>query len=163
MYIYFHCTCIFFSGILALMFCSVNSKRAHSSNNNSCINFTNVHLCNYCTKIFVIIVNTCVCRRSVDNKALILSYPIHRPPPPPPTPSPRLITKLQSYSASCIQHLVFVILQNTPAINKTRPMAYCHCPIVQSIGQLHDDVILLQLPESLSLLSLILSRIDKFK
>ena len=72
--------------------------------------------------------------------------------PPPPTPPPRLITKLQSYSASCIQHLVFVILQNTPAINKTRPMAYCHCPIVQSIGQLHDDVILLQLPESLSLL-----------
>ena len=43
---------------------------------NSCINFTNVHLCNYCTKIFVIGVNTCVCRRSVDNKALILSYPI---------------------------------------------------------------------------------------
>ena len=26
---------------------------------NSCINFTNVHVCNYCTKIFVIIVNTC--------------------------------------------------------------------------------------------------------
>ena len=43
---------------------------------NSFINFTNVHLCNYCTKIFVIVVNTCVCRRSVDNKALILSYPI---------------------------------------------------------------------------------------
>ena len=43
---------------------------------NSCINFTNVHLCNYCTKIFVIFVNACVCRRSVDNKALILSYPI---------------------------------------------------------------------------------------
>ena len=42
---------------------------------NSFINFTNVHLCNYCTKIFVIVVNTCVCRRSVDNKALILSYP----------------------------------------------------------------------------------------
>ena len=42
---------------------------------NSCINFTNVHLCNYCTKIFVIVVNTCVCRRSVDNKALILSFP----------------------------------------------------------------------------------------
>ena len=41
---------------------------------NSCINFTNVHLCNYCTKIFVIVVNTSVCRRSVDNKALILSY-----------------------------------------------------------------------------------------
>ena len=40
-----------------------------------CINFTNVHLCNYGTKIFVIVVNTCVCRRSVDNKALILSYP----------------------------------------------------------------------------------------
>ena len=39
---------------------------------NSCINFTNVPLCNYCTKIFVIVVNTCVCRRSVDNKALIL-------------------------------------------------------------------------------------------
>ena len=43
---------------------------------NSCINFTNVHLCNYCTKIFVIVVNTRVCRRSVDNKAAILSYPI---------------------------------------------------------------------------------------
>ena len=40
---------------------------------NSCINFTNVHLCNYCTKIFVIVVNTCVCRCSVDNKALILT------------------------------------------------------------------------------------------
>ena len=40
----------------------------------SCKNFTNVHLCNYCTKMFVIVVNTCVCRRSVDNKALILSY-----------------------------------------------------------------------------------------
>ena len=43
---------------------------------NSCINFTNVLLCNYCTKIFVIVANTCVCRRSVDNKALTLSYPI---------------------------------------------------------------------------------------
>ena len=43
---------------------------------NSFINCTNVHLCNYCTKIFVIVVNTCVCRRSVDNRALILSYPI---------------------------------------------------------------------------------------
>ena len=43
---------------------------------NSCINFTNVLLCNYCTKIFIIVVNTCVCGRSVDNKALILSYPI---------------------------------------------------------------------------------------
>ena len=43
---------------------------------NSCINFTNVHLCNYCTEIFVIVVNTRVCRRSVDNKALMLSYPI---------------------------------------------------------------------------------------
>ena len=40
---------------------------------NSCINFTNVHLCNYYgTKIVIIVVNTCVCRRSVDNKALIL-------------------------------------------------------------------------------------------
>ena len=56
---------------------------------NSCINFTNVHLCNYCTKIFVIVVNTCVCRCSVDNKALILSYPILSYPNrlfPPPTP-----------------------------------------------------------------------------
>ena len=42
---------------------------------NSCINSTNVHLCNYCTKIFVIVVNTCVCRPSVDNKAVIPSYP----------------------------------------------------------------------------------------
>ena len=44
----------------------------------SCINSTNVHLCDYCTRIFVIVVNTCVCRRSVDNKAAILSYPIIR-------------------------------------------------------------------------------------
>ena len=43
---------------------------------NSCINSTNVHHCNYCTKIFVIVVSTCVCRRSGDYKALILSYPI---------------------------------------------------------------------------------------
>ena len=42
----------------------------------NCINSTNVHLCNYCTKIFVKVVNTCVCRCSVDNKAVILSYPI---------------------------------------------------------------------------------------
>ena len=27
-------------------------------------------------KFFVIVVNTCVCRRFVDNKVLILSYPI---------------------------------------------------------------------------------------
>ena len=38
---------------------------------NSRINFANIHLCNYCTKIFVILINTCVYRRSVDNKALI--------------------------------------------------------------------------------------------
>ena len=43
----------------------------------SCIISTNLHLCNYCTKIFVIVVNTCVCRRSVDTKAVILSYPVH--------------------------------------------------------------------------------------
>ena len=42
----------------------------------NCINSTNVHLSNYCTKIFVIVVNTCLCRRSFDNKAAILSYPI---------------------------------------------------------------------------------------
>ena len=41
----------------------------------NCINSTNVHLSNYCTKIFVIVVKTCVCRRSVENKAAILSYP----------------------------------------------------------------------------------------
>ena len=40
---------------------------------NSHINFANIHFCNYCTKIFVIVVNTCVYRRSVDNKVLILS------------------------------------------------------------------------------------------
>ena len=38
---------------------------------NSHINFANIHFCNYCTKIFVIVVNTCVYRRSVDNKVLI--------------------------------------------------------------------------------------------
>ena len=31
---------------------------------NSCINFTNVHLCNYCTKIFVIVVKTCAAHQS---------------------------------------------------------------------------------------------------
>ena len=41
---------------------------------NSLINSTNVHNCNNCTKISVIVVNTYVCRRSVDNKAVILSY-----------------------------------------------------------------------------------------
>ena len=41
----------------------------------NCINSTNVHLSNYCTKIFVIVVKTCVCRRSVENKAAFLSYP----------------------------------------------------------------------------------------
>ena len=39
---------------------------------NSRINFANIHFCNnYCTKIFVNVVNTCVYRHSVDNKALI--------------------------------------------------------------------------------------------
>ena len=38
---------------------------------NSHINFANIHFCNYCTKIFVIVVNTCTYRRSVDNKVLI--------------------------------------------------------------------------------------------
>ena len=39
---------------------------------NSRKNFANIHLCNYWTKIFVIVVNTCVYRRSaVDNRALI--------------------------------------------------------------------------------------------
>ena len=38
---------------------------------NSRINFANIHLCNHCMKIFVIVVNTCVYRRSVDNKAFI--------------------------------------------------------------------------------------------
>ena len=42
---------------------------------NSCINSTNVQHRNYSTKIFVFVINTCVCRRFVDNKALILSYP----------------------------------------------------------------------------------------
>ena len=42
----------------------------------SCINPTNEHPCNYYTKLFVIVENTCVCRRSVDNKAAILFYPI---------------------------------------------------------------------------------------
>ena len=45
---------------------------------NSRINFENIHLCNYCTKIFVIIVNTCVYRRSVDNKALSIYLSIYQ-------------------------------------------------------------------------------------
>ena len=55
---------------------SAKEKDALNVTLSSCINSTNVHLCNYCTKIFVIVVNTCLCRRSVDNKAVILSYPI---------------------------------------------------------------------------------------
>ena len=58
------------------MIASAKEKDALNITLSSCINSTNVHLCNYCTKIFVIVVNTCVCRRSVDNKAAILSYPI---------------------------------------------------------------------------------------
>ena len=49
---------------------------------NSRINFAkNMHLCNYCTKIFVIVVNTCVYRRSVDNKALIYLSILSAPAP----------------------------------------------------------------------------------
>ena len=62
---------------------------------NSCINFTNVHLCNYCTKIFII-VNACVCRRSVDNKALILSYPILSAQPRGGTPVPVHLSIIQT-------------------------------------------------------------------
>ena len=58
------------------MIASAKEKDALNITLSSCINSTNVHLCNYCTKIFVIVVNTCVCRRSVDNKVAILSYPI---------------------------------------------------------------------------------------
>ena len=52
---------------------SAKEKDALNITMSSCINSTNVHLCNYCTKIFVIVVNTCLCRRSFDNKAAILS------------------------------------------------------------------------------------------
>ena len=55
---------------------SAKEKGALNVTLSSCVNSTNVHLCNYCTKIFVIVVNPCVCGRSVDNKAAILSYPI---------------------------------------------------------------------------------------
>ena len=54
---------------------SAKEKDALNITMSSCINSTNVHLCNYCTKICVIVVNTCLCRRSFDNKAAILSYP----------------------------------------------------------------------------------------
>ena len=50
---------------------SAKEKDALKITLSNCINSTNVHLCNYCTKIFVIVVNTCVCRRSVDNKAAV--------------------------------------------------------------------------------------------
>ena len=55
---------------------SGKEKDALNISLSSCINSTTVHHCNYCTKISVIIVNTFVCRRSVDNKAAILSYPM---------------------------------------------------------------------------------------
>ena len=54
----------------------VKEKDASNITLSNCINSTNVHLYNYCTKIFIIVVKTCGCRRSVDNKAAILSYPI---------------------------------------------------------------------------------------
>ena len=54
---------------------SAKEKDALNITLSNCINSTNEHLCNYCTKIFVIVVKTCVCRRSVENKAAILSYP----------------------------------------------------------------------------------------
>ena len=53
---------------------SAKEKDALNITLSNCMNSANVHLCDYCTKIFVIVVNTCVCRRSVDNKAAILSY-----------------------------------------------------------------------------------------
>ena len=53
---------------------SAKEKDVLNINLSSCINYANVHPCNYCTKIFVIVVNICVCRSSVDNKAAILSY-----------------------------------------------------------------------------------------
>ena len=61
------------------MIASAKEKDALNITLSSCRNSTNVHLCDYFTKIFVIVVNTCFCRRSVDNKAAIypiLSYPI---------------------------------------------------------------------------------------
>ena len=58
------------------MIAFAKEKDALNMTLSSCINSTNALLCNYCTKIFVIVVNTWVCRRSVDNKAAILSYPI---------------------------------------------------------------------------------------
>ena len=75
-------------------------KDALNINLSNCINSTNVHLCNYCTKIFVIVVNTCVCRRSVDNKAAILSYPIllFTPLPPPP-----LTTQKKKQEITCYE------------------------------------------------------------
>ena len=73
---------------------------------NSCINFTNVHLCNYCTKIFVIVVNTCVCRRSVDNKAAILSY---EESPPPPRDQSSYYTGLSVRVKASIGHCVDIV------------------------------------------------------
>ena len=74
---------------------------------NSCINFTNVHLCNYCTKIFVIVVNTCVCRRSVDNKALILSYPISEQRREPTTNSTHIWRRRQDFN---LGHPLFLVI-----------------------------------------------------
>ena len=61
------------------MIASAKEKDTLNITLSSCINSTNVHLRNYCTKIFVVVVNKCVCRRSVNNKAAILSYPISYP------------------------------------------------------------------------------------
>ena len=73
--------------IVAIVIASAKEKDALNITLSSCINSTNVHLCIFCTKMFVIVVNTCV--GANDNKAAILSYPkpplsIKPPPPPPP-------------------------------------------------------------------------------
>ena len=49
--------------IVAIVIASAKEKDALNITLSSCINSTNVHLCNFCAKIFVIVVNTCVCRR----------------------------------------------------------------------------------------------------
>ena len=49
--------------IVAIVIAPAKEKDALNITLSSSINSTNVHLCNFCTKIFVIVVNTCVCRR----------------------------------------------------------------------------------------------------
>ena len=85
---------------------------------------------------FVIVVNTCVCRRSVDNKALILSYPILTPPRAF-IPQPRLLSSLPPlfcvYDSICLPPppVMYGFTPCTPpSCFQVFPLTYCTSVII---------------------------------